>query len=275
MSDRNLWELGAKLAENPSMWTRVKHSSKGTSIRRVGKVSNIPKALAKGGAFVLKQVPIPVVRDILSAAVDKAYEIGKNYHRKKKQIDTATSSKDKTKFGWKEMNVQDMDRYRWKVVDSMKDLNNTSDKFSSNIAKYTEQGKVCDAFVRLTRDYSYACKRSKKLRVKALAILELTNQTMLWLDEVDKDLNKWVTNNRQNMTVLANVPAEGHENCEKTVCAIKDDVKMRLKHSKVAGAAQMVGNVVGGAFDPMEFISMSQPSDHQIKTDNMYTHTSY
>ena len=276
MARRNLWEMGEELAKNPSMWTRVKHSSKGTSARRIGKVSNIPKALAKGGAMALKQVPVPILRDVLAAAVDKGYAIAKNHHRKKYQIASAVNDEKKAKFGWKDLDVQDMDRYRWKVSDAVKSLNTTTGKFNLKFGEYAGQGKICEAYVRVTKEYAYACKRSKKLRTKALVIQSLCEATLAWLDEVDASLDTWVVNNKMDLTdkVVA-LGADAHENCESTVCAVQEDVKLRLKHSSTMNAASGFGALVSGAFDPNEFIVMGQPSSHKIKVDNMYTGKDY
>lgn len=276
MANRNLWEIGDELAKNPSMWTRVKHSSKGTSVRRVGKVSNIPKAMAKGGAMALKQIPVPIVRDILSAAVDKGYEMAKGYHRRKFQVGAATDDEGRAKFGWKDMDVKDMDRYRWKVTDSVKSLNTTTTKFNQNFLKYAIDGKVCDAYVRVTKDYGYACKRSLKLRKKALAIRTLCDYTLAWLDEVDEGLNTWVVSNKLDLTQKVVALDEGaHEACEPTVCGVQSETKFRLKHKTAMNTASGLGALVTGAFDPNEFIVMAQPSSHKIKVDNMYTGQDY
>lgn len=276
MANRNLWEIGDELAKNPSMWTRVKHSSKGTSVRRVGKASNIPKALAKGGAMALKQIPVPILRDVLSAAVDKGYDMAKGYHRRKYQVDKANDDASRAKFGWKDMNVQDMDRYRWKVADAMKSLNSTTAKFNQNFPKYATDGKVCDAYVRVTKEYAYTCKRSLKLRKKALAIRTLCDYTLAWLDEVDHGLNTWVSSNKLDLTqkVLA-LGEDAHEACEPTVCGVQNEVKLRLKHKTAMNTASGLGALVTGAFDPNEFIVMAQPSSHKLKVDNMYTGQDY
>ncbi|OUS13026.1 hypothetical protein A9Q89_04445 [Gammaproteobacteria bacterium 53_120_T64] len=276
MANRNLWAMGEELAKNPSMWSRVKHSSKGTSMRRMGKASSIPKALAKGGAMALKQIPVPVLRDVLSAAVDKAYDMAKHYHRKKYQIASAAGNEKKTKFGWKDLDVQDMDRYRWKVSDAVKSLNATTSKFNVKFNGYANEGKICEAYVRVTKDYAYACKRSKKLRTKAFAIKELCEQTLAWLDEVDGSLDKWVVNNKIDLTqkVIA-LGSEAHENCESTVCALQSDVKLRLKHPSAVNGVSNFAALVSGALDPNEFIVMGQPSDHKLKVNNVYSGSSH
>lgn len=276
MANRNLWALGEELAENPSMWTRVKHSSKGTSARRVGKVSNIPKAMAMGGAMALKQIPVPIVRDVLSAAVDKGYEMAKGYHRRKHQIGKAKDDEGRAKFGWKDMDVKDMDRYRWKVTDSVKSLNTTTAKFNENFSKYAADGRVCDAYVRVTKDYAYACKRSLKLRKKALAIRALCDHTLSWLDKVDRDLEHWAFNDAAGVSLKIKALGEGgHGACEPTVCAVRDEIKQRLNHKTAMNAASGLGALVTGAFDPQEFIVMGQPSSHKLKMDNMYTGEDY
>ncbi|NRD72646.1 hypothetical protein HQQ94_05170 [Shewanella sp. VB17] len=272
MSERNLWELGEKIASNSSMWTRIKNSPKGVSVRGGAKLSNIPKNIAAGGSFMLKQVPIPVVRHILGDSLKKAYDTGKKYHRKKYQTAKAISDEDKTKFGWKDLDVQDMDRYRWKIVDSIKSFNQESISFTANVGKYIEQGNVCDQFVKVTAGFAYSRKRIKKLRDKTLAIRELCTHTLNWLDDVDNQLNLWVQGNQSPLTELAkNIPVNGHEHCDKTVCAVSDKEKLRFSHSKLANGIQMTTSVVAGAFDPMEFFIISQPSDFKVRIPNPYS----
>jgi len=271
-----LWELGTKVAENPSMWTRIKHSGKGTSVRRVGKASSVPAAIARAGSMVLKQVPIPVLKDVLAAVVDKAYGAAKSYHRSKFQTGKATTDEGRTKFGWKDMDVKDMDRYRWKVADSVKDFNTTAQKFSSGVADAAQGGAICNAFMKLTRDHAYAMKRSKKLRDKVMALQALCSYTMAWLDDVDGDLLKWARDNQNALTTnLSALDADAHTTCDATVCALSETEKRRLQHSKMANAAAGLGSLVSGAFDPMEFFSMAQPDSHQVQVDNMYTKDDY
>jgi len=276
MPNRNLWELGTKIAANPSMWTRIKHPGKGTSIRRVGKRSSIPAAIARAGSMALKQVPVPVLKDVLAAAVDKAYEAGKKYYRTIYQINTAVTDEDRTKFGWKDMDVKDMDRYRWKVADSVKDFNATAQKFSAGVGEAAQGGAVCDAFMKLTRDHAYAMKRSKKLRDRAFALQTLCSHTLAWLDGVDRDLLQWAKDNKNDLTTkLSALGEEAHTACDSTVCALSDSDKRRLQYSTVANAASGLGSLVSGAFDPMEFFSMAQPNSHKIQVDNMYTGEDY
>jgi hypothetical protein len=277
---RNLWDLGNEYANNPSMLTRIMHSSKGTAVRRSVKGSTIPKIFASAGAYALKNVPIPILNDLLNAAVNKAYEVGKNYYRNKyqkpKDAKTAEDRINTVKFGWKDMDVQDMDRYRWKVASSLEDLNKATDNFKKNYANILTEGNFCDEFIKVTTDFAYAHKRVEKLRKKATEIQVLTSLTLEWLNEVEGNLNTWAKDNKNALIGMASkVPSEGHVNCDPTVCANSSQVGFSLQHKQIANATQIAGNFLSSAFDPMEFINISKPDDHQIKVDNPYTGKKY
>lgn len=282
---RNLWALGDEIAKNPSFWARMKHSGKGTSFRRAFKGSQhgvkggkIVKAVGSGFTYALKQVPLPVVKDLLGAVNDALFKKGRSA-RVKHRIDKAKASGDvakQVKFGWKDLDVQNFDRYRWKVRDAMRDLQKETKAFNDNLAKHAEAGNLCDEFVKVTAEFAYAKKRVDKLQEAVKAVGTLCVLTTNWLNDVEGDLDQWALNNKQALTdAFGNAGDGAHENCDDTVCINKDGQKFRLKHKKATDMVSQGASVLLNALDPKEFVSFSTPSSHKIKMDNPWTGKDY
>ena len=272
---RNLWHLGVEIANNPSFWTRVKHSGRGTAFRRSAKTSTPFKAVASISGYALKQVPVPVVKDMLAAVSDALYKKAKHVHYKKR-IAEATSTEEKVKFGWKDLDVQDMDRYRWKVQSAFQDLSKQANDFSRKLDTHTDEGKLCNAFVEVTTKYAYAKRRIDKLRDKTKTVGTLCLLTTRWLNEIEADLDSWALENKQGLTDAFNSTDEdAHENCDGTLCIHSDERKLRLRHARTAQAVSGIASVLGSALDPTEFVFFSNRRDHKIKLDNPWTGETY
>lgn len=277
MAQRNIWELGEKIAYNPSIWTRVKHSSAGTSLRRSVKRSTGAKAVFKVGGFLLKQVPVPVIKDMLAVVSDAVHQKLRSMTKERK-LKGATTNEKKAKWSWKDMDVQDVDRFRWKVTDAMRDFEKERHAFVQNVDKHAESGKICDAFVKVSTAFFYAHKRHDKLKKKIEALRAVCDVTDAWLSEVRTNLDDWARNSKDDLTkVFTDAQEGGHAECEKTVCVLGEKEKLRFKS---AGGKALDGlgaglSALSTALDPTEFISVSTPDDHQIKTKNLYTKKEY
>lgn len=272
---RNIWGTGVQIANNPSLWTRMKHSSKGTSFRRGAKLSTPFKVLAGGAKFVLKQVPIPILNDILGVLSDKAYAWGKSKQYAAHHAATK-SAEERVKFGWKDMDVQDMDRYRWKVHASFLELQKLAQAFSHKQQNFVTEGSICDDFVKVTTEAAYTRKRIDKLREKALAIAALCALTNDWLNDCDAKLEQWTTDNKEVLNALfEKAGKDAHMYCDDTVCVMTTAEKARFTHGSAAANAAWLGAVVSEALDPTAFFKMSTPDLPQVKVNNMYSGQKY
>lgn len=258
MADRNMWALGAELVENPSLWTRIKHSKDGSFFRRAKskKGSTAFSVVKKAGVLSLKLVPVPVVKDLLSAAFDKAADASKQYYRDKKLGDRSALNRiDKVKFGWKELDVQDMDRYRWKVADSVKSLNDAAQKFNQSVPAIEEKQDICDEWIKVTKAHAYAVRRSQKLRSRAETIKALCEQTIAWLDESDNKIRDWKTSSaRDAQQLFENNHEDHHENCSETVCMLADAKKWRLKNPNIMNNSVAVISTIRYSLEPIDII---------------------
>lgn len=185
----DILDYARKRVDNKAVMQRIGHSAKlhkyrSAFVKKGGSLGS--KAAGIGGLVVrtaLKQISIPVVGGFL-AQIEQTVEdaIRSEYHKFRR--DTAPDARTEAKFELKELSVSEMDRYRWKVEESLKSLNQAAGNFPTNFQKKQAEGKQCDAYLEFAMAYAQAERRVKKLE-KSCAGLEAAVQiTHAWLNEV-------------------------------------------------------------------------------------------
>lgn len=145
--NRSLLAIGQDLAENPSWWKRIRHSKFADPFRRKSARRIGTKALSLTASIL---IPIPVVKGLVMGAVKVGlaqarkvqikYKTGNDQGKftHKGTEHTTLKGKDQSKlddklahdvkWGWKALDIEGMDRYRWKVKHGVEMLNDTYEK---------------------------------------------------------------------------------------------------------------------------------------------------
>jgi len=188
-TDENLFAYAHTCVRNPGLLTRVAHSGKLHALRSAfsspGSFASKAASLVGAGArATVNCIPIPVVGSLI-ASVEQAVEkaIRSNLHGRAKQL--AISKPDQVKFELKELNIENLDRYRWKVKESMEQFNEKIRSFEVDYMNKANAGAPCDALLEFAMAAEQATKRTDKLRRECAAIFAAMKLTMDWLDECD------------------------------------------------------------------------------------------
>lgn len=268
MPIRNLWDRGVALATNPSLFKVLKHSRFLDPFRRSSK-----SRLLKGGVGIATSfIPIPGVRGLIKGALDKAVDITRNraITQNKKDAD-GLKAEDVAKWGLKDLDVSDFDRYRWKIYNAGTELGTVM----KNVEKNRDTSvSPCNDIGMAIAKLLYLKKRAVKLRTKAMATMALCETTLKWLEEVDgvavkgdketQDTNSKYSNNE---SVLKGYIAEEsdprsvndndhklrHVKCDDAMCIYTSDVR---KSEHFRGLQKGVSTVA--AF----FVNRSDNTDH-------------
>lgn len=174
--------------DNKGVLQRIGHSPKLHKFRSA--ISSKGSFGSKGVALVtlgvrtaLKKIPIPVIGGLL-ARIEQTVEDAKRQARHQKRSRTAVDIGTKVKFDLKELSVDSMDRYRWKVDESLKSLNKAADSFKMNFQKKQADNAQCDAYLDYAMAYAQACRRVEKLEEQCAGLEAAVQITNDWLQEI-------------------------------------------------------------------------------------------
>ena len=239
---RDLVEIATNYADHPSMGKILRHSKYASPFRRAFQspgafLSAVGRGVQHLGGILIKEIPLPVLNTLLEKAWAKAAEAlrDKTYHDKLKHYNL--SSKDKVKFELKRLGqeVENWDRYRWKVDHAVKQYNLTVKEAEAMAAS------PCDRWVRVLAKRKYLGKRIDKLRVSVEAVKAVCEETLEWLSRVEKDYEDTHTKLKplfeDDVRKLKNF-AGAHETCSKEFCMYKDSEWTHKKSVPTSTAAQ-------------------------------------
>ena len=184
----DIWNYAAKRVANKTVAQRIKHSAKLHSFRSAlsGKGSLLSKGSSLAGVGVrsaLKHIPVPVIGNFL-AQIEKTVEdaVRSSFHKKKRV--EAPDLETHVKFDLKELSVESLDRYRWKVTEAIEALNKAGDNFESNLRKKQEEGASCDAFLDYAMAYEQARRRIWILQTQCAALETSVQMVDEWLKDI-------------------------------------------------------------------------------------------
>jgi hypothetical protein len=188
----DLFTYAANKVANKPVMQRVWHSPRLHIIRSAvhSKGSVGSKVLTLGGAaarVALGTIPIPALGSFLSL-IEKSVQGGLKGRFYKRRIEQALEAKDPAqfvKFELKDLSLEEMDRYRWKVEQTITDLNTALDRHQSNLTKKKSDGAECDAYLDLALAAEQATRRIEKLKHKCLTVKRVMEDTLVWLEDCE------------------------------------------------------------------------------------------
>lgn len=187
----NLFEYARKVVANKTVAQRIAHSPALHGVR---------SAFSSGGSFMSKGVnllgmagraamgliPIPAL-PTLSAALEKHFEgflRDKAHERRLEAAKAQGNVEDTVKFELKDLSLDEMDRYRWKVHQAMTDLNNALQSHNDKLAKASNEQARCAAYVEVATASEQAVRRIYKLYHKCFVVKGIMEETMDWLKDL-------------------------------------------------------------------------------------------
>ena len=185
----DIFAYAKKCVDNKTVVARIGHSAKLHSVRSAvsSKGSAASKLSSLGGAAIratLQAIPLPAVGSLL-ASVEEAVEKAVKSCLHRRSLSKAQTTEEKIKFKLKELDVEELDRYRWKVQESITDFNKAMQGFGANLAKKREAGATCDAFFEVALAAEQASRRTEKLKEACLALHAAMLLTMNWVEECE------------------------------------------------------------------------------------------
>ncbi|MGH9466909.1 MAG: hypothetical protein ACRD1Y_06100 [Terriglobales bacterium] len=191
----DIFAYAAERVKNKSVLQRIGHSGYLHSTRSA--VSSKGSGLSKGSALVfsvgraaLKLIPVPVVGSILGAIQKKA----EDYTRKKlhtRSLRAAVAAKDdatRVKFELKELSVENLDRYRWKLQEAMKEMETAVHGFDADLKAKADASAFCHAYLNVAMACAQAARRVQKLKGDCSAIKEAVTLAIEWADKCDRSI---------------------------------------------------------------------------------------
>ncbi len=254
---RALWNIAKEMAENPSLWQRIKHSKRADPARRYqgdlkhGHYKRFFKRVGKGimtdGVSKLTQfIPIPIVKDITGKVYDKmsAFAVAKSHQY---NLNHAKDVGTKAKFMIKDLDVGDLDRYRWKITDSLQTFNKLASYALNNLE---DTAAICNDWGKAMSKYYYVRRRVGKMRVALAGLQETIDTTEAWLTEVENARGEWGTLlelEKEFISVsseIVKVEGDAHAKCYSSFCVNKTGISSGRKRAGLFGRLSKVVNFI-------------------------------
>jgi hypothetical protein len=185
----DIFVYAAKCVDNKGVLARIGHSAKLHSVRSAfsskgSAASKFGALLGAGARATLNAIPIPAVGSLISSLEQKVEKVIKG-HLHSRSLNKATTTTDKVKFTLKELSVEELDRFRWKVSESIAEFNKLGPAHAANLAKKRDAQATCDAFLDLALAAEQVNRRIRKLKEACLGILAAIKMTSEWIEECE------------------------------------------------------------------------------------------
>ena len=185
----DIFAYAAKCVDNKSVLARLGHSAKLHGVRSA--LSSKGSAASKFGSLVgagvratLNAIPIPVVGSLIGSLEQKVEKVIKGQLHSR-NLGKSTTTTEKVKFTLKELSVEELDRFRWKVSEAITEFNKLVPGHAASLAKKRADHATCDAFLDLALAAEQVNRRIRKLKEACLGILGAIKITSEWIEECE------------------------------------------------------------------------------------------
>lgn len=124
------------------------------------------------------------------------------------------------KFQVKEFDLNELDRFRRKLNDSINDMN----KSWARNADAMNSG-ACEAAIDIGAHYFYARRRLTKLAGLTVTLASIVDNLTEWTEATEKELAKAGPQVEGAMEMALKLPAECHKNCSKSHCGLPPNLR--------------------------------------------------
>ena len=129
------------------------------------------------GKLFLAAIPVPVVGAIVAATVD-AISSKVRSDRHQDQITAATTNAEKVKFEIKELTVEKLDRFRWKLSHAFEEL-------KEGLTAYNASGQNCDDMYNFALLYEQVERRKLRLNNELQQFKDVISLVEGWIQDVE------------------------------------------------------------------------------------------
>ena len=193
----SIWDYADQRVNNKSVAARIKHSPKLHAFRSA--LSSKGSAMSKGAAvgtmllrLGISAIPIPSIATSLINVAQQAVEKKLRSHlHQKKLVGGPVTEEENVKFKLKELSVEDLDRYRWKLREAMEQLNQKAMMIDSTYGKKQGEGKPCDAWLELAEALAQAERRYNILSLSAGGLKTAMDEALNWSNKQAEVINKF------------------------------------------------------------------------------------
>ena len=128
-------------------------------------------------------IPIPSIATSLINVAQQAVEKKIRSHLHDKSKAGATTEEEKVKFSLKELSVEELDRYRWKLREAIEQLNTKVATIDANYGTKQGEGKPCDAWLDLAEALAQAERRHRILSLSAGGLKTAMDEALKWAND--------------------------------------------------------------------------------------------
>jgi hypothetical protein len=167
---------------NKSVGSQIAHSGLFHNVRSA--FSSTGSGASKGlglvlgvGKLFLALIPVPIVGAIVGAAADAINDKVRGA-RREANLAKAVLTEDQVKFEIKDLTIENLDRYRWKVKHAIEELN-------QGITAYNSSGQTCDDMYSFALLVEQLERRKTKLKVETAKLKKIVDLVDTWITEVE------------------------------------------------------------------------------------------
>jgi hypothetical protein len=196
MTMTSIWDYAAERVDNKSVPARIKHSPKLHALRSA--LSSKGSGMSKGAGVAtmllrlgISAIPIPPIVTSLINVAQQAVEKKLRSHLHHKKLTGAVTEEEKVKFKLKELSVEDLDRYRWKLKEAMEQLNQKVNTIDAKYAAMQGEHKPCDAWLELAEALAQAERRYNILSLSAGGLKAAMDEALKWANDQSTVINNF------------------------------------------------------------------------------------
>ncbi len=184
----DIFAYAAKCVDNKGILARIGHSAKLHSARSAvsskgSAASKLGSLLGAGVRATVNAMPIPVIGGLIGALEQKVEKAIKSHLHRTKAKQPGASQTEIVKFTLKELSVEELDRFRWKVTESISEFNKLVGQKDANLKNKQDAHATCEAFLELAMAAEQVNRRITKLRNACLGIFAAIKMTGEWIEE--------------------------------------------------------------------------------------------
>lgn len=181
--DLDPFKQAAAEVENKSMGSQILHSGLFHSARSAGSSKGSFGSKAAGlalgaGKLFLSLIPVPIVGAVVGATVDAINGAVRGKLHERHLKDNA-SNEAIVKFAIKDLTVENLDRFRWKVAHSFEELN-------KGITVYNNSAQTCDDMYQFALLCEQVKRRKKKLRDELQIFQDVATTMEAWITDLER-----------------------------------------------------------------------------------------
>ncbi|WP_418131140.1 hypothetical protein ABL849_09970 [Variovorax sp. 375MFSha3.1] len=172
--------MGSQIAHS-----RIFHSTRSAFSSGGSRASKGIGALVGVGKLFLTLIPVPVVGSVVGAVVDAVNgKVRGALHEG--HLGATASNAEVAKFGIKELTVENLDRYRWKVAHAFEELN-------QGIEAYNNSGQTCDDMYQFALLYEQVQRRKKRLNQELGKFKRVMDAVDGWIADLERNQETLLT----------------------------------------------------------------------------------